>query len=68
MKEIKQDEISDMINENVHKLKLRIDFLENGLQEIRKYIENSNADKDLQLKHVWDMTMKISYPEGFKKE
>jgi len=47
-----------------HEMKLRINYLENGLQEIRKYIENSNADKEKKLGHVYEMTLKLSYPEN----
>jgi hypothetical protein len=49
--------------EEVWKLKKRVNFLENGLQEIRKFIENSGRDDTFKLSHVFDMTMKLSYPE-----
>ena len=49
-------------------MKLRIYYLENGLQEIRKYIENSNADKEKKLGYVYEMTLKLSYPENKKKD
>jgi hypothetical protein len=47
----------------VWKLIKRVNELENGLQEIRKYIENSARDDTFKLSHVFDMTMKLSYPD-----
>lgn len=53
------------LNKSIHEKKLRIAELENGLQEIRKYIENSDAPQNIKESKTFEMTMKLSYPGGF---
>lgn len=56
--------INKLKKEN-HERELRISYLENGLQEIRKFIENSDASKEIKESKIYKMTIKLSYPEGF---
>lgn len=44
-------------------LKQRIEFLEDGLLEIRKIIENVHHKRVLSI--IYEKTMELSYPEGW---